>query len=225
MVCSRSSFAIDAVGVGPPETVLALSGVLDRATAPQLWSALLPFFDRTQRLVLDLAGLDVIDSPGVATLVKVKEALAADGEVVLCRPRPFVRQVFKILDLDAMFTIDDAAPTPDASPPVGASFFETELRWTAETAVLALRGRLDRSALPALDVQIEQLFCSSATALVLDLTALQSADEAGSGSLDGLCCYVESRGWKLVVHRPEVQEKRHQLREHLEASRAARASQ
>jgi anti-sigma B factor antagonist len=78
--------------------VIAVSGELDLASGPQLEAE----FERvngadTQLLVVDLSGLDFMDSTGLSILVRTHQRLTGEGcQVGLVRGSP---QVQRLLDL------------------------------------------------------------------------------------------------------------------------------
>lgn len=66
------------------------------------------------RLVVNLAGVDFIDSTALATLVQgMKRARQHEGDLVLCALRQPVRMVFELTRLDKAFAIypDEPAAT------------------------------------------------------------------------------------------------------------------
>lgn len=88
-------------------TLVALSGTLDAATAPDLRSL-------TERLVadgrhditLDMAELNLIDSSGVGAIVALFKAIRAQGgaaRLVNVQDQP--RMIFHILRLDRVFNL------------------------------------------------------------------------------------------------------------------------
>jgi anti-anti-sigma factor len=81
-----------------------------------------------------------------------------------------------------------------------------EFAQSRSRTVLRLSGRLEECALAALDVQIDQVFCSSFRTLTLELTGLVSIDKAGIDRLVNLNEYVGARGAQLQVlgARPSV---------------------
>jgi anti-sigma B factor antagonist len=89
--------------------VAELAGELDAATAPQLREEMLALVaDGVRTLVLDMAGLALIDSTGLGVLVGVlKRVLQHGGELQLQAPRQAVRKVLDITGLDRIFTIVD----------------------------------------------------------------------------------------------------------------------
>jgi len=90
--------------------LLVLAGEVDFSKAPELRLALLQVIEQEKpsKLVLDLAGIDYMDSSGVATLVEAMQAQRkANNHMVLCCLQQRVRSVFVISRLDAVFTIVD----------------------------------------------------------------------------------------------------------------------
>jgi anti-sigma B factor antagonist len=61
---------------------------------------------KPQRVVVDLSGVDYMDSSGVATLVEALQiARRQDTRMVLCGMKDRVRSIFEIARLDTVFTI------------------------------------------------------------------------------------------------------------------------
>lgn len=91
--------------------VLALSGELDLAGAPDLTEALNEAREAGGRLTLDLTDLEFIDSSGLGVLVRFNNAAAADGCVytVIAGP-PQVHRAFVLSGLDQALPF--VAPTP-----------------------------------------------------------------------------------------------------------------
>ncbi len=97
-----------------PWTVLTVAGELDVAGAPDLRQHVMTAVRTgTHRLVLDLTGVDFIDSFGLGVLVgALKRVRLLDGDLRLVVPEPRVRRVLEVCDLDRVFTlyatVDDA---------------------------------------------------------------------------------------------------------------------
>jgi anti-sigma B factor antagonist len=90
-----------------PWTVLALEGDLDLDTGPgvylQFQRELLQ--GRTQ-FVIDLDGVDVVDSSGLGVLVRCyRDARSRGGEVTLQRVRKPVERILEFTRLDSIFRI------------------------------------------------------------------------------------------------------------------------
>lgn len=106
-----------------PWTVLTVAGELDVAGAPELRQHVMAAV-RTgaTRLVLDLTGVDFIDSFGLGVLVgALKRVRLLDGDLRLVVPEPRVRRVLEVCDLDRVFTmhttIDEALTGEATGPP------------------------------------------------------------------------------------------------------------
>lgn len=87
--------------------VLRLAGEIDLRTSPELRETLLDLIEqRPARIILDLAGVDYIDSSGVGTIVELKrKAMRNSSKVVLVTLQPRVRSLFEITRLDNFFDI------------------------------------------------------------------------------------------------------------------------
>jgi anti-sigma B factor antagonist len=88
--------------------VIALSGELDLATAPELWAAMDTALAAGRRdLVLDLTELAFVDSTGLGVFVRAgKELRAAGGELTLRRPGERVAKLLEITRLQEVFRIE-----------------------------------------------------------------------------------------------------------------------
>ena len=88
-------------------TVLTIRGSLDINTAPQLAEEI----DRIvaakpAKVDVDLASLDLIDSSGVAALVKLYKAIrGANGAIKISGARDQPLAIFKLLRMDKVFNI------------------------------------------------------------------------------------------------------------------------
>lgn len=91
----------------PPYHVVSVTGELDVYTAPQLREALAQVAnDGHRQIVVDLDGLDFLDSSGVGVLVAAHEELRSDdGDLTLICTRPKVFRIFEITGLTSFFTI------------------------------------------------------------------------------------------------------------------------
>ena len=95
------------VKTSPTETTLAVRGSLDINTAPQLAEEIDRIVGaKPPKVVVDLAQLELIDSSGVAALVKLYKGARAAGsaiEFVGVRDQPLA--IFKLLRMDKVFNL------------------------------------------------------------------------------------------------------------------------
>lgn len=112
--------------------VVVLRGDLDVAEAASVAAALTEIAIRQRQIVVDLAGLEFIDSSGLAALVRVrKHARHAGGDLLLAAPQQQVLRLLAVTCLIEVFSVhacvEDAAgsaghsglpPTPAAGRPV-----------------------------------------------------------------------------------------------------------
>jgi anti-sigma B factor antagonist len=89
--------------------VLVVSGPMDVATVPQLRDLMVRLIEEGHhRLVLDLSGVDFIDSIGLGVIVGVVHRLRPhDGSVAVAAPSEQVRQVLQITQLDRVVALHD----------------------------------------------------------------------------------------------------------------------
>jgi len=99
---------------GGGQTVVTLSGELDVADAAGVVAALAATVARQCEIIVDLAGLEFIDSSGLAALIRIRrQARDAGGDVLLAAPQ---HQVLRVLALTRMLddfsihaSVDEAA--------------------------------------------------------------------------------------------------------------------
>jgi anti-sigma B factor antagonist len=91
------------------EHVLRPAGELDIATAPSLERALHEVATPGRRVLLDLSGLQFMDSTGLRVIVRAANAARKDGwELRLRQGPPPVRRVFELSGLGAALPFEDA---------------------------------------------------------------------------------------------------------------------
>ena len=89
------------------ESTLSISGSLDAITAPQIRAVVDELVEgKRRKVVVDLAGLDLIDSSGVAVLVALyKRIRALGGTVTVTGARDQPLAIFRLLRMDRVFSI------------------------------------------------------------------------------------------------------------------------
>jgi anti-sigma B factor antagonist len=88
--------------------VVALAGDIDMQTAPQLQERLVEFANDDLTVVVDLNGVEFLDSSGLGALVGATNALQqAGGSLRLACPRPHVRKVLRISRIGDVIPIYD----------------------------------------------------------------------------------------------------------------------
>ena len=88
-------------------STLSIGGSLDVLTAPELMPTIDALVaERRPRVTVDLAGLDIIDSSGVAALVALYKRLrAVGGQVTVTGARDQPLAIFKLLRMDKVFNL------------------------------------------------------------------------------------------------------------------------
>ena len=85
------------------QVIVALRGELDVAEAASVAAGLTAIAAREREVIVDLAGLNFIDSSGVAALLRArKHARQAGGDLLLAAPQ---RQVLRILALTGLIDV------------------------------------------------------------------------------------------------------------------------
>ncbi len=89
--------------------VLTVRGFLDAHTFEELEKTINDIFEEgTYRLVVDLSGLDYISSAGAGVFIgAIGTAQENDGNIILMKPSPNVKEVFDLLGLSQIFTFKD----------------------------------------------------------------------------------------------------------------------
>ncbi len=105
------------------QVIVALRGVLDVADAASVAAALTAAAASERDIIIDLAGLEFIDSSGVAALVRGRrQARYAGGELLLAAPQQQVLRVLTLTRLLDVFpvhaSVAEAAGSAGHSPPV-----------------------------------------------------------------------------------------------------------
>jgi anti-sigma B factor antagonist len=80
---------------------------LDASVAPAFKQEVVQVIEGgDRRLVLDLGGVDFLDSSGLGALVSILKSLGAQGAMAVCGARGTVLSLFKLTRMDKVFTID-----------------------------------------------------------------------------------------------------------------------
>jgi len=103
-------------------TVVSVTGELDVATAPRLRNEVVRLASSGRTLVvLDLGGVDFIDSTGLGVIVgSLKRVRSLGGELALARAEPQVHKVFEITRLIDILPLHDTVESALATPIPGA---------------------------------------------------------------------------------------------------------
>lgn len=99
--------------------LVRVTGEVDVATAPRLRERLIGVIsDGQPRVVLDLDGVDFLDSTGLGVIVSaLKRTRSHGGDLRVVSTRPSVRQLFALTGLDlAMPVVDSAAEAVRSAP-------------------------------------------------------------------------------------------------------------
>jgi anti-sigma B factor antagonist len=103
-------FSADRTVTDDGTVVVALEGSLDVATAPELRELLVHLIDEGRyRLVLEMSGVDFVDSIGLGVFVGVVHRLRPyDGSLVVAAPSAQTRKVFEITQLVRVVPLHDS---------------------------------------------------------------------------------------------------------------------
>jgi anti-anti-sigma factor len=89
--------------------VLTVRGFLDAHTFEELERTINDIFEAgVYKLAVDLSGLDYISSAGAGVFIgAIGTAQENEGNIILMRPSPNVKEVFDLLGLSQIFTFKD----------------------------------------------------------------------------------------------------------------------
>lgn len=92
-------------------TVVSVTGELDVATAPGLRNQIVKLASNgTSKLLLDLSGVEFLDSTGLGVIIgALKRLKGLGGELRLCGGEPGIRRVFELTGLDKILHLYDTA--------------------------------------------------------------------------------------------------------------------
>jgi len=100
----------------PPFTVLAVKGEVDVYTAPRLREKLVELVSQGRhQIVVDLEGVDFLDSTGLGVLVGgLKRLRSNEGDLRLVCTQARILKVFEITGLTKVFEIHDTVDAATA---------------------------------------------------------------------------------------------------------------
>lgn len=79
---------------------------LDASVAPAFKQAVVDTLEGgDKRLLVDLAGVEFLDSSGLGALVSILKALGAQGSMAVCGAQGAVLSLFKLTRMDKVFTL------------------------------------------------------------------------------------------------------------------------
>lgn len=99
------------------DVIIEVCGELDFASAPQLGHGLTDVIDDQgcHSIIVDLQGLEFIDSTGLLVLVKAtRQAQTRRASIILARPSAVTTRVLKLSGLLSVFDIRDGMPNGTA---------------------------------------------------------------------------------------------------------------
>lgn len=104
------AFQITREKLGDGIALLCVRGFLDAHTFEELERAINDLFENNVfKIAVDLSGLDYISSAGAGVFIgAIGTAQENDGNIVLMKPGPNVKEVFDLLGLSQIFTFKDS---------------------------------------------------------------------------------------------------------------------
>lgn len=96
------------ISITSTDSGIAVSGDIDAHTAPDVAAAISK--SSVDRLVIDLAGVDFVDSSGLRVFIEAHQTRGDEGRsLVLANPSPVVRRLLDIAGVDTYLEIVDPA--------------------------------------------------------------------------------------------------------------------
>jgi len=164
------------------QTVVALTGRLDASNRDQLVRLGMPPLERGEPVVLDMAGVQFLDSAGLGALVVLgKKALERDAALVAARPSAAVLESLRLARLGDFLPV---LPTLEAALAAVAKPQPSGLAAVAlagNSLRVALAGRLDARSAPTLREALATRLAEAegAEELLLDLSDVTFLDSSG----------------------------------------------
>ena len=93
--------------------IVSIVGDIDLESSPKLREFLKPLStQKTPKLLLDFAGVNYIDSSGLATLIEYFQSVQGyGGKMALASLSPRVKNVFEIVRLEQIFSLHPDVPS------------------------------------------------------------------------------------------------------------------
>ena len=109
------AFSTDVTQVGD-ETVIHVRGEIDMATCARLRDAIEPHLGPAQMIVLDLSGVEFMDSSCLGVLLQARGTLTADGgSLVLRNPSEAARRLLTAAQAQDLLVVDANAQRPGSN--------------------------------------------------------------------------------------------------------------
>jgi anti-sigma B factor antagonist len=103
-----NAFAVDVLSPDSSFPVIVVSGEVDLLTAPDLAECIEKIIARAPRdLVIDLTQASFLDCSGVSVILSARRDLSDASRIVIRQPRPFIRKILGITQVDAVCHIED----------------------------------------------------------------------------------------------------------------------
>lgn len=94
------------ISITTTDTGLTVAGEIDAHSAPLIAEAISAAPD--ERLVIDLSGVEFVDSSGLRVLIEAHQQRDGNGRtMVLSNPSPVVRRLFEIAGVESYLDIAD----------------------------------------------------------------------------------------------------------------------
>lgn len=88
------------------ELMIALTGRLDTATAPQLEAELKENLEGVSDLCMDFAGLDYLSSAGLRVILQAQKVMNRQGNMVIRNVNETIMEIFDVTGFTDILTIE-----------------------------------------------------------------------------------------------------------------------
>ncbi len=87
--------------------IVAISGRIDTATAPDFEQGIKPYLEGISELILDFQDVNYISSAGLRALLSLQKIMMAKGEMKLINVNEAVCDVFEVTGFDEILTYNE----------------------------------------------------------------------------------------------------------------------
>jgi len=100
--------AVEVKTLGFGVTQVILTGSIDVSGAAEIEPSIRKVVAKGEPLIIDMDGVSFVSSQGIRVIVAAAKDLAAKGHrTVIVRPKPEIRKVFRIMNIESIIPIFD----------------------------------------------------------------------------------------------------------------------
>ncbi len=102
---SADGFTV-AVNAGSAGVIAHVAGDIDLSTGPRLVDEVISAHRSGMSVMLDLSGVEFVDSSGLRALLELKERIGEGAQITIQRPTSRVRDLLRLTHLIDVFNVD-----------------------------------------------------------------------------------------------------------------------